>query len=127
MSSPETDGVDVTAEAIPDKDSRRTAQGCHGRHAPVTPGGVTPYRPSQALYLQAKGGVTGVTAESQLIARTQARVHARTLACITRISPVTPVTPPLSGRVTAAAGRKGVTPRGVTPRDPAVTPGGWSA
>jgi hypothetical protein len=110
-----------------DEDSRRTTQGCHGCHAPVTPRGVTPYGPPQAFYLPAGGGVTGVTAESQLIARTQARVRAPALACITRISAVTAVTPPLNGSVTPQPRRKGVTPPGVTPRDPAVTPRGWSA
>lgn len=106
--------------------SRRTTLGCHGCHAPVTPRGVTPYRGSQAVYLPAGGGVTGVTARLELIARTQASVGAPTLARITRDSAVTPVTPPETPGFKPATGRKGVTPRGVTPRDPAVTPPRWS-
>jgi len=110
-----------------DEDSRRTTQGCHGCHAPVTPRGVTPYGPPQAFYLPAGGGVTGVTAESQLIARTQARVRAPALPRITRRGGLTPLTPHLSGHHNPSTCRKGVRPPGLTPSDPPLTPGGWSA
>jgi len=123
-------GRQTTMHEIGDPTDEQSSQinpGCHGCHTPVTAAAVTPSAAVQAFYLPARWGVTAVTADSSLIAHTQARARAPAPACITRLTAVTAVTPPLSGRVTAAPGRKGVTPPGVTPRDPAVTPPRWSA
>jgi len=110
-----------------DEDSRRTTQGCQGCQTPVRPRGLTPSVAFQAFYRAAKGGVRGVRGEFQLIARTQARVRAPALPRITRRGGLTPLTPHLSGHHNPSTCRKGVRPPGLTPSDPPLTPGGWSA
>lgn len=110
-----------------DEDSRRTTQGCQGCQTPVRPRGLTPSVAFQAFYRAAKGGVRGVRGEFQLIARTQARVRAPALPRITRRGGLTPLTPHLSGHHNPSSCRKGVRPPGLTPSDPPLTPGGWSA
>jgi hypothetical protein len=110
-----------------DEDSRRTTQGCQGCQTPVRPGGLTPSVAFQAFYPAGKGGVRGVRGDFQLIARTQARVRAPALPRITRRGGLTPLTPHLSGHHNPSTCRKGVRPPGLTPSDPLLTPGGWSA
>ena len=106
----------------------RNDSGCHGCHTPVTPRGVTPIRLSQSLYPRYTGGVTGVTGESQTIARTGMRAPMRTRLMVSK-SPVTPVTPLTQTPKTCSSSlllQSGAShPLSHPPVTP-VTPRGWS-